>query len=320
VEEEKLIARAEKRFASQMLELAPEQIPVVVRLPGRTVALEVAWSERLGIWMSFQATERGYWNVFGTERPAAGKRCSIACEINLPHQGVHRRTAGVVGAWLHRPRVIAHRGKFGAGRATVSAAQFAQHFTGAWELFNDGGQSTQLALVGDLDTDHFPWQVADFVKQVHLVKRRRGGKFRHRSLWQADLSPSGGLPDWSDGGQAALAACNRGLISTALVKALSNQGMAVNDQPGGIVRARRGEGLFTLKIVTDNSQRSLAEALGDLYLKPEQSRLALITPAKPSDAAAARLQQLGIGWLEYALGPGGPRFSGIDRLLAPLRE
>ena len=82
------------------------------------------------------------WNGFGIGQPAAGKKVSIAAEINFPTEGLNRAVSGVFaedndgGVW------VLHRGKIRGGKEL-----FFRHFGGETLTADDDGKEETFALV-----------------------------------------------------------------------------------------------------------------------------------------------------------------------------
>ena len=57
------------------------------------------WHPNPGLWAVLETSGGGNrsWNCFGTSQtaPSPGKPLAISCEINIPHEGMNRRIAGV---------------------------------------------------------------------------------------------------------------------------------------------------------------------------------------------------------------------------------
>ena len=104
------------------------------------------------------------WNGFGIGQPAAGKKVSIAAEINFPAEGLNRAVSGVFaedgdgGVW------VLHRGKIRGGKEL-----FFRHFDGETLTADDGGKEETFALVGKLDGD-FPQRLGNFVHEILRIK------------------------------------------------------------------------------------------------------------------------------------------------------
>ena len=95
----------------------------------------------------------------------AGKKVSIAAEINFPTEGLNRAVSGVFaedddgGVW------VLHRAKIRGGKEL-----FFRHFGGETLTADDGGKEETFALVGRLDDADFAAKLAAFVKEILRIK------------------------------------------------------------------------------------------------------------------------------------------------------
>lgn len=316
VTESGLIARATQQFSQRMQVLATQQLSILAVFSGKTLALDVHWSEPLGIWMCFQPRPGGHWNAFGVQPPVPGKHNNLTCTINFPRRGINRRMAGVVGSSSRRSaNLIAHRGRIGAGRSGVGRRLLGSGFTGHWQEFIDDDQVSRLALVGNLEAEQFPWQVADFVKQVERIKQQAGSRAAGETFWQPSVSGSGtAISEAGWGETEELASCNRGLISSALLTALTNRGLVVSSHPAGGIYAGSQQQQWLLEVLTDHHHQSVSRGLGQLMLWRGDRQPGLVLPVGLAPAVRQRLLQLGVRLLEYRLDSAGTHFSGLEGL------
>lgn len=318
VEDHEQVAQAEQVFAAKMLALTSQETNVTVGFSGQSFPLVVSWSDQLGIWMSFQQKDNGYRNTFGTERPVSGRHTQIACEINFPLAGLNRKMSGVVGTSGRTANLIAHRGRIG-GRNGVDKTLFIDRFAGAWEDFADGDKVSRIALVGRLDAPQFPWQVANFVRQVDQIKRQVTNRPASDALWQANLVlPNYAAPESNRGESELLAQCNRGWIGTSLVTALAKYGLVAVAGGSGELVTRRSDLTLVFEIRTDTNMTSILAGLGRLFLAQHagrQEQLVLVTPPGLPISVAERLTEVGVQTVHYNLGPNAVDFIDLDQLL-----
>ena len=159
VEDEAAIRRHQRLFARALRALAEETIPVKLGHPGASEKAKVAWSETLGIW-SFS-------------RKIGGAGIAITCEINFPLCGIDRRTGGAFAQDRAGKVFVVHRGKLGGGRRGIGKSLFETSYRGVWEVMEDGGQETPVALIGVLHSPRFARQIALFVRKIARIKETR---------------------------------------------------------------------------------------------------------------------------------------------------
>ena len=159
------LAAAQALFAETLLAALPQKAACTVSGAGGGFEAEVSYSPELDLWYAMQPQGKKCWNGFGIGQPAAGKKVSIAAEINFPTEGLNRAVSGVFaedgngGVW------VLHRGKIRGGKEL-----FFRHFGGETLTADDGGKEETFALVGRLDDADFAAKLAAFVKEILRIK------------------------------------------------------------------------------------------------------------------------------------------------------
>ena len=159
------LAAAQTLFAETLLAALPQKAACTVSGAGGGFEAEVAYSPELDLWYAMQPQGKKCWNGFGIGQPMAGKKVSIAAEINFPTEGLNRAVSGVFaedddgGVW------VLHRGKIRGGKEL-----FFRHFGGETLMADDGGKEETFALVGQLDDADFAAKLAAFVKEILRIK------------------------------------------------------------------------------------------------------------------------------------------------------
>ena len=159
------LAAAQALFVETLLAALPQKAACTVSGAGGGFEAEVAYSPELDLWYAMQPQGKKCWNGFGIGQPAAGKKVSIAAEINFPAEGLNRAVSGVFaedddgGVW------VLHRGKIRGGKEL-----FFRHFDGETLTADDGGKEDTFALVGRLDDADFAAELAAFVKEILRIK------------------------------------------------------------------------------------------------------------------------------------------------------
>ena len=159
------LAAAQALFAETLMAALPQKAACTVSGAGGGFETEVAYSPELDLWYAMQPQGKKCWNGFGIGQPAAGKKVSIAAEINFPTEGLNRAVSGVFaedgngGVW------VLHRGKIRGGKEL-----FFRHFGGETLTADDGGKEETFALVGRLDDADFAAKLAAFVKEILRIK------------------------------------------------------------------------------------------------------------------------------------------------------
>ena len=134
------LAAAQALFAETLLAALPQKAACTVSGAGGGFEAEVSYSPELDLWYAMQPQGKKCWNGFGIGQPVAGKKVSIAAEINFPAEGLNRAVSGV----------------FAEDGDTLTA--------------DDGGKEETFALVGRLDDADFAAELAAFVKEILRIK------------------------------------------------------------------------------------------------------------------------------------------------------
>jgi len=84
------LAAAQALFAETLLAALPQKAACTVSGSGGGFEAEVSYSAELDLWYAMQPQGKKCWNGFGIGQPVAGKKVSIAAEINFPAEGLNR--------------------------------------------------------------------------------------------------------------------------------------------------------------------------------------------------------------------------------------
>jgi hypothetical protein len=141
---------------------------------GGSVRIDVHWHEAAGIWGVFERQppreEKGahrFWNCFGVAAPSKNSMLSITVEINPPHQGEDRRTAGL---FLHDEsgrRYVGHSGKVGGGRPGIGQRAFREFSRDlGWQEIVTPSGFREILVFGPLQIQELPLVLVRFVRMV----------------------------------------------------------------------------------------------------------------------------------------------------------
>ena len=158
-------AAAQALFAETLLAALPQKAACTVSGAGGGFEAEVAYSPELDLWYAMQAQGKKCWNGFGLGAPVAGKKVSLAAEINFPSDGINRALSGAFAQDENGEILVLHRGKIRGGKAL-----FFQYYTGETLTADDGGKPDTFALIGSLNDAGFPAKLAAFVRQILAIK------------------------------------------------------------------------------------------------------------------------------------------------------
>lgn len=156
------LAAAHNRFVQTLQTVLTQTIPCTVSGVGGGLDTEAAYSPELDLWYARAQQDKKCWNGFGLGAPVAGKKVSLAAEINFPSDGINRALSG---ADENGDILVLHRGKIRGGKAL-----FFQYYQGKTLTAEDGGKPDTFALIGSLNDADFPAQLATFVRQILDIK------------------------------------------------------------------------------------------------------------------------------------------------------
>lgn len=129
------------------------------------------YSSILNIWISTQEHNNKFWNGFGLGKPVEGKNNTLNGEINFSNEEINRRISGVFAREDNENILVLHRGKIGGGRPGIGKKYFTNNFRGDFVNAIDGNRESTFCVVGELNSPHFPKQVANFIKEIYRVKK-----------------------------------------------------------------------------------------------------------------------------------------------------
>jgi hypothetical protein len=308
VENEPAIRRHRRQFIRSLKLLTDELIPVDLGHPGATIRAKVAWSERLGIWFFFRKMAgHRYWNAFGVGRPESGSHISITCEINFPLCGVDRRTGAAFAEDSAGRIFVVHRGKLGGGRKGVGKGLFENHYRGVWEVMDDGGEETPIAVIGVLNSPRFARQIAQFVRQIARIKETAAARSTQAELRFDELSLREELigARCREQERETGAECDHGLIVRDLAEALRGQNLRTGNDGCRDLLVMNREGLIraVFQVRTEMALAGIHAGATQLLLNglslPGDPLLLLALPRAPEEALREKLKRLNIDLLIY---------------------
>lgn len=154
---------------------------------GGNVQADVYWHEVSGIWGVFRKTppqprHKGgnrFWNCFGVSEPRSDAALSITVEINPPHRGENRLTAGVFlrdGVGRH---YVGHSGRVGGGRPGVGLKAFRRYADSLpWQEIRTPNGAREIAAFGPLENGRLFELLGPF---IHTVAEFKGSVAKGQS-------------------------------------------------------------------------------------------------------------------------------------------
>ena len=146
---------------------------------GGNVQADVYWHRASGIWGVFKKTppnprhkgRNRFWNCFGVSEPRLDATLSITVEINPPHRGENRRTAGVFLRDGQGRYHVGHSGRVGGGRPGVGLKAFRSFADNLpWQEIMTPNGARKIAAIGPLDNGRLFEMLGLFVHTVAEFK------------------------------------------------------------------------------------------------------------------------------------------------------
>ncbi len=327
ITDEAAIKRCQSKFVRSFRAVTTAALPAKLGHPGASEKAKVAWSESLGVWFfSRKIAGSRYWNGFGIGRPEAGGAIAITCEINFPLCGVDRRTGGAFALDRAGRLFVVHRGKLGGGRKGIGKSLFENHYRGVWEVMDDGGEETPVAVIGILQLPRFARQVAEFVRKIARIKETAAARSTQAELTFGELRLRTELigARFRDLERESGAACDHGLIVRDLAETLKQAGLrAGNDGNRDLmVMNRAGRIRAVFQVLTETTLVDLHAGATQLLLNglslPDDPLLILILPRPPEAALRDKLKRLNIDILIYNWREERALFPGLTPLLTAI--
>jgi len=329
VENEPAIRKYQRQFVRALKPIVEETIPVKLGHLGASEKVKVSWSERLGIWFfSRKVAGTRYWNAFGIGRPEVGAAIAITCEINFPLCGIDRRTGGAFAQDRAGQVFVVHRGKLGGGRKGIGKSLFEDRYRGVWEIMDDGGEETAVAVIGQLNSPRLARAIAQFIRKISWIKEKASTRSSQTELTFDELRVREELigarhcePERETGAE-----CDRGLIVRDLAEALKTCGLRTgnDDHRELLVMGRENHVLAIFQILTAMTPSSLNAGAMQLLLNspslPEKPLLLLALPGTPENALRENLKRLGIDLLTYAWQENSAVFPDLDDFLPRMKS
>ena len=316
-----------KKYAGQFNKkckpFVDESIKVKLGHQGASFPAKVLWSKKLGIWKFSQAVkEVRYWNAFGIGKPGTGSVLSIASEINFPWSGIDRKTGGAFAEDAWGNVFVIHRGKIGGGKKGVGKSLFEQSYRGVWSFMEDGHAISQVAVIGNLKSERFALQVAQFVKKIEMMKSSAAESvqtemdFSEINFREELIGNTTPLPE-----DEISSACDHDLVVSELAAHLRRQKIKIgNDTESELFAVDAVENRIShiFEIVTDAKEKNVLAAVAKLILQASIPAVTpvpvLVVPEDKADIYARQMNRLNISLAGFQWQGAKIVFSGLDKI------
>jgi hypothetical protein len=323
ITEERAIKKYAGLFHKKFKPFVDEQIRVKLGHQGAGFSAKVAWSEKLGVWKYSQTVrDVRYWNAFGIGKPGTTGVLSIASEINFPWSQIDRKTGGAFAEDHWGNVFVIHRGQIGGGKKGVGKALFEHHYRGVWSSMEDGNTVSQVAVIGNLKSEHFALQAAQFVKKIEMMKQAAAESVQT----EMDFSEITFREDLI-GSETPLAedeivfACDYDLVVRAMSSQLQQKKIKTGNDTERVlfavdVKTDRISHIF--EIVTDTKEKSVLAASARLLLQTSavavHPRPVLVLPQEAVSRYEQELKRINISVIGFHWQALKVIFSGLDKI------
>lgn len=316
------IGKLHKQLHNQLDKYLTENIDCWVGYPSGSFQDIVRYSPELDIWISQAEHENKFWNGFGVGRPIEGKNNSLNGEINFPYEGNYRRIAGAFAIEDNGNILVLHRGKIGGGKPGIGKNYFTDNYRGDFITAIDGDRETNFCLVGELNSQHFPRQVSNFIKEILRVKNLDDGETSSDFTDLADFTYTdehSGL-SVTERNDPIIIERTHGIVVNALAKELQNRNFKIGNDRNRDLFIHNEKQITTLfEVKTSSSTQCLYSAVGQLliYSIPIKNPLKLVAvlPNKLSKSVTKKFASLGIEILYFQWDKDEPIFNDIEKIL-----
>jgi len=322
ITDKKRIAELHRKFQNQLSVFLNDEITGWIGYPSGSFEDKIKYSSELNIWISHNEQPNRFWNGFGVGKPREGKNNPLNGEINFPFEGINRRVAGVFAQEDNGKILVLHRGRIGGGKPGIGKNYFKDNFRGDFVIAIDSDRETEFCLVGELNSNHFPKQVANFIKEIYRVKNINKGEkttdFEDLNKFSFTDEQSGQTETERTG--ATKIERTHGIIVNALAKELETRKCKIGNDRNRDLFIHQNNKITTLfEIKTSSSTQNLYSAVGQLiiYSIPIKNdvKLVIVIPEKLNKIVTKRLWQLGIRILYYEWTNGNPEFIELNKIL-----
>ena len=318
----KEIEKYHNQFHSKLDEFFTEKVNCWVGYPSGSFEDTVKYSDKLNIWISSNEQPNRFWNGFGVGRPRENKNNSLNGEINFPYENINRRIAGVFAVEENGNILVLHRGKIGGGKKGIGKHFFKDNFRGDFVNAIDGNRETEFCLIGELKSNHFPNQVANFIKEIYRVKHLGNDEtnvdFDELNNFSFTNEHSGTVETKQSGTKTIDR--THGIIVNALAAELEHRSYKIgNDKNRDLFIHNKSEISALFEIKTSSTTQNLYTAVGQLliYSIPINNSVKMIAvlPDKLNTIVEKRFNELGIELLYYNWENDVPKFIELDKVL-----
>lgn len=311
------------QFNKKFKPFIDEEIKVKLGHQGAGFSAKVLWLKDLGIWKFSQTIkEVRYWNAFGIGKPGTSSVLSIASEINFPWAQIDRKTGGAFAENAWGNVFVIHRGKIGGGKKGVGKSLFEHNYRGVWSFMEDGDSIGQVAVIGDLKSNRFALQAAQFVKKIEIMKLSAGAStqtemdFSEITFREDLIGSATPLPE-----DEIVSACDHDLVVSELATLLQRRKIKIgNDTESELFAVDTSENRIShiFEVLTDTKEKSVLAAAAKLLLQTSAAALnplpVLILPEDKMSHYEQEMKRINIFIIGFRWQEEKIIFSGLEKI------
>jgi hypothetical protein len=281
----------------------------------------ISWrpKEHLWFYLDENREQSRYWLAFGTSDPTDSQNLTMIGEINPTKVGINRRNGGAFVRDNNGTVYLAHSGKVGGGRKGIGKTSFLKSYSepNVEQVRWPDGQVTSMIVIGRIDGDHFPAQVARFIKVVEGYKEQFatvGSQLQHTPALH--FSPEfSGLRALYALDREIEARCDHGVVVNELAEILAAHDLTCGKTKAcDLVIGKSSNNVSHLfEVKTELSRTALYTAIGQLMLNgtswSKTPKRILILPYEPTTQMIRAIRRIGLTIVSYYWDDGRPRFN-----------
>jgi hypothetical protein len=323
VADQKAIKKYAGLFNKKFKPSVAATIKVKLGHQGASFPARVLWLQELGIWKFSQAVkEVRYWNAFGLDKPGAASVLSIASEINFPWNQIDRKMGGAFAEDHWGNVFVIHRGKIGGGKKGIGKSLFEQNYRGVWSFMEDGDTISQVAVIGNLQSERFALQTAQFVKKIEIMKTSAADSmqtemdFAEVTFREDRIGSETPLPE-----DEIISACDHDLVVSKLAAQLQRQKIKIgNDTESELFAVDASENRIShiFEIVADAKEKNVMAVAGKLLMQTSAAAVnpqpVAVLPLDIKEMYAEEFHRINISVIGFHWQEDKIIFSGLERI------
>ena len=322
IENKNEIRQCQGRFERAFKKVLDKKVKGFVAHRGETSEAMFNWSEKTGLWAVFKEADRNrFWNAFGLQRPQKNSNYPPLVEINFPFKRTSRRVAGVFVKDDKGNILVCHSGRIGGGRPGIGKSLFEDNYRGGKVAVSDGEEEKEYAIIGDIMSPRFPYQVKEFVLEIDRIKKIGTGEIKKvEPKKKPEFTPEFSGKRRFKLNKEIVSDSDHGYVVGELARLLEAKNLTIgNDRNRDLyILDKEGNILTLFEVKTDIGKGNLYSGVGQLLINSLQEenrpRLILVIPNKLPSNIEEGLKGISVECLPYKLGGKDVNFKNLREL------